>query len=383
MAGENFFQWAGRNIGEYVSGHEGWIPGRDTAGKAATQFSGGDADWIPGVSVAGGDRNPTSGWIGPTAIAQRTTNNPQPHTGPTGETTQQQAAARIAAQQAAAQQEAQRKNQLRGQYTSAFNNERDAKAQALREYGDQYSDANNAVVNKFRTGVEGINKQAAQNELNLRQSMANIIKNIQTGVRSGNVLLAGMNASDSGAVDALARAYARVGNNQSAEANSQAATVADELRQQMGQFVKERDDSLASLNTGRDTKLAGIRQDFASKIDSLFQGAEGEGLGGIVDKNVVNSVLNDALARLTSLNSQRDAQLAEIKQWGQPQIAEEAARLQALGQTGNAFAVADPTVQYGGANSPISNGELPIYVKGREDALVANPFKKDTRLVTA
>ena len=381
MAGENFFQWAGRNIGEYLSGQEGWIPGRDTAGKAATQFKGGDADWIPGVSVAGGDRNPTSGWIGPTAIAQ-STSNPTPTPTPTGGT-QQQAAARIAAQQAAAQQEAQRKNQLRGQYTSAFNNERDAQAQALREYGDQYSDANNTVVNKFRTGVEGVNKQAAQNELNLRQSMANIIKNIQTGVRSGNVSLAGMNASDSGAADALARAYARVGNNQSAEANSQAATVTDELRQQMGQFAKERDDSLASLNTGRDTKLAGIRQDFASKIDSLFQGAEGEGLGGIVDKNVVNSVLNDALARLTSLNSQRDAQLAEIKQWGQPQIAEEAARLQALGQTGNAFAVADPTVQYGGSNSPVSNGGLPIYVKGREDALVANPFKKDTRLVTA
>lgn len=381
MAGENFFQWAGRNIGEYLSGQEGWIPGRDTAGKAATQFKGGDADWIPGVSVAGGDRNPTSGWIGPTAIAQ-STSNPTPTPTPTGGT-QQQAAARIAAQQAAAQQEAQRKNQLRGQYTSAFNNERDAQAQALREYGDQYSDANNTVVNKFRTGVEGVNKQAAQNELNLRQSMANIIKNIQTGVRSGNVSLAGMNASDSGAADALARAYARVGNNQSAEANSQAATVTDELRQQMGQFAKERDDSLASLNTGRDTKLAGIRQDFASKIDSLFQGAEGEGLGGIVDKNVVNSVLNDALARLTSLNSQRDAQLAEIKQWGQPQIAEEAARLQALGQTGNAFQVADPTVQYGGSNSPVSNGGLPIYVKGREDALVANPFKKDTRLVTA
>ncbi len=307
---------------------------------------------------------------------------PAPAPAPVGET-QAQAQARVAAQQAAAQQEAQRKNQLRGQYTSAFNNERDAQAQALREYGDQYSDANNAVVNKFRTGVEGINKQAAQNELNLRQSMANIIKNIQTGVRSGNVSLAGMNASDSGAADALARAYARVGNNQSAEANSQAATVTDELRQQMGQFAKERDDSLASLNTGRDTKLAGIRQDFASKIDSLFQGAQGEGLGGIVDKNVVNSVLNDALVRLAGLNSQRDNQLSEIKQWGQPQIAEEAARLQALGQTGNAFQVADPTVQYGGSNSPVSNGGLPIYVKGREDALVANPFKKDTRLVTA
>lgn len=377
MAGENFFQWAARNTGEYLSGQDGWVPGQGTAQKTAQTLAGQDADWIPGVSVAGGDRNPTSGFIGPTATLQ-STSNPKPNpTPPTGETPQQQA------QRIAAQQEAKRKNQLRGQYTSAFNNERDAQAQALREYGDQYSDANNAVVNKFRTGVEGINKQAAQNELNLRQSMANIIKNIQTGVRSGNVSLAGMNASDSGAADALARAYARVGNNQSAEANSQAATVTDELRQQMGQFAKERDDSLASLNTGRDTKLAGIRQDFASKIDSLFQGAEGEGLGGIVDKNVVNSVLNDALARLTSLNSQRDNQLSEIKQWGQPQIAEEAARLQALGQTGNAFQVADPTVQYGGSNSPVSNGGLPIYVKGREDALVANPFKKDTRLVTA
>lgn len=383
MAGENFFQWAGRNIGEYVSGHEGWIPGRDTAGKAATQFSGGDADWIPGVSVAGGDRNPTSGWIGPTAIAQRTTNKPQPHTGPTGETTQQQAAARIAAQQAAAQQEAQRKNQLRGQYTSAFNNERDAKAQALREYGDQYSDANNAVVNKFRTGVEGINKQAAQNELNLRQSMANIIKNIQTGVRSGNVLLAGMNASDSGAVDALARAYARVGNNQSAEANSQAATVSDQLATSQRDLNKKRDEGIATLDRNRATEVDRVRNDFGTKIDQLIVDASSNGISGIADRSMVDAVLNEALGRLTGLTQSRDSRLAGVRAWGQPQIAEEAARLQALGQTGNAFAVADPTVQYGGANSPISNGELPIYVKGREDALVANPFKKDTRLVTA
>lgn len=53
-----------RNVGEYLSGKEGWIPGRDTAGKVKTTLGGGDADWVPSVSVQGGVRNP----VGPTIL---------------------------------------------------------------------------------------------------------------------------------------------------------------------------------------------------------------------------------------------------------------------------------------------------------------------------
>lgn len=376
MAGENFFQWAGRNIGEYVSGQEGFIPGRDTAGKAATQISGGDADWIPGVSVAGGDRNPTSGWIGPTATPQ-STSNPTPTPTPTGET-QQQAAARIAAQQAAEQRQAKI-----NQYGITAGGYKTAAQTSLRDLGNTYEDSVNQLVNDFTTGQTDINTKAAQNELNLRQSMANIIKGIQTGIRSGNVSLAGMNASDSGAQDALARAYARVGNNQSAEANSQAATVSDQLATSQRDLNRKKDEGIATLDRNRATEVDRVRNDFGTKIDQLVADASANGISGIADRSMVDAVLNEALGRLTGLTQSRDSRLAGVKAWGQPQIAEEAARLQALGQTGNAFAVADPTVQYGGANSPVSNGGLPIYVKGREDALVANPFKKDTSLVTA
>ena len=103
----------------------------------------------------------------------------------------------------------------------------------------------------------------------------------------------------------------------------------------------------------------------------------------MADRGIVDQVLNEALGRLNSLTQARNTRLSSVQAFTPQQIAEEAARLQAHGQTGNAFQVADPTVQYGGSNSPVSNGGLPIYVKGREDALVANPFKKDTRLVTA
>lgn len=46
-----------RNVGEYVTGKEGLIPGRDTKGKLQQQMSGGDANWLP-ISVQGGDRSP-------------------------------------------------------------------------------------------------------------------------------------------------------------------------------------------------------------------------------------------------------------------------------------------------------------------------------------
>ena len=53
-----------RNVGEYLSGKEGWIPGRDTAGKVKTTLNGGDADWVPSVSAQGGARNPVGPTIG-------------------------------------------------------------------------------------------------------------------------------------------------------------------------------------------------------------------------------------------------------------------------------------------------------------------------------
>lgn len=377
MAGENFFQWAGRNIGEYVSGQEGFIPGRDTAGKAATQISGGDADWIPGVSVAGGDRNPTSGFIGPTATPQSTSNpNPNP-TPPTGETPQQQA------QRIAAQQEAQRKAQLANQYGITVGGYKTAAQTSLRDLGNTYEDSINQLVNDYTSGQTDINSKSAQNELNLRQSMANIIKGIQTGIRSGNVSLAGMNASDSGASEALSRAYARVGNNQSAEANSQAATVSDQLATSQRDLNRKKEEGISTLDRNRATELDRVRNDFGTKIDQLLADASANGVSGVADRGIVDQVLNEALGRLNSLTQARNTRLSGVQAFTPQQIAEEAARLQALGQTGNAFQVADPTVQMGGSNSPVSNGGLPIYVKGREDALVANPFKKDTRLVTA
>jgi len=378
MAGENFFQWAGRNIGEYVSGQEGFIPGRDTAGKAATQLSGGDADWIPGVSVAGGDRNPTSGWIGPTAVPQSTSNpKPNPTPPPTGETPQQKA------QRIAAQQEAQRKAKLASQYGITAGGYKTAAQTSLRDLGNTYEDSINQLVNDYTSGQTDINSKSAQNELNLRQSMANIIKGIQTGVRSGNVSLAGMNASDSGAAEALTRAYARVGNNQSAEANTQAATVSDQLATSQRDLNRKKEEGISTLDRNRATELDRVRNDFGTKIDQLLADASSNGVSGVADRGIVDQVLNEALGRLTGLTQQRDQRLSSVQAFTPQQIAEEAARLQALGQTGNAFQVADPTVQMGGANSPVSNGGLPIYVKGREDALVANPFKKDTRLVTA
>lgn len=291
----------------------------------------------------------------------------------TGETATQ-AAARIAAEN---------KARMANQYGITAGGYKTAAQTSLRDLGNTYEDSVNQLVNDFTTGQGDINSKAAQNELNLRQSMANIIKGIQTGIRSGNVSLAGMNASDSGASEALSRAYARVGNNQSAEANSQAATVSDQLATSQRDLNRKKEEGISTLDRNRATELDRVRNDFGTKIDQLIADASSNGIGGVADRSIVDQVLNEALSRLTGLTQQRDQRLSGVQAFTPQQIAEEAARLQALGQTGNAFQVADPTVQYGGSNSPVSNGGLPIYVKGREDALVANPFKKDTSLVTA
>lgn len=58
------WDWIKRNTGEYLSGQDGLVPGRNTAKNFKSELSGGDANWIPEVSVVGGERSPRNSIFG-------------------------------------------------------------------------------------------------------------------------------------------------------------------------------------------------------------------------------------------------------------------------------------------------------------------------------
>jgi hypothetical protein len=270
-------------------------------------------------------------------------------------------------------------NARRGAFNVNTNNQAGAARQGLTDVGNTYDSKTNTFVDEITGGQDQLNRGFAGNELNLRRSMQNIVRGIQAGLRSGGVALAGVNASDSGAADAMARAYARSGNQQSGEARGQAAEQFEELQRQQGGLNTKRTRGEQDLGTWRDTETGRVRSDFGGKIDALAAQAEAEGLGGVVEKSIVDQVLNEALSRLAGIDQSRQQRLGGVRQWTPDEIMKEAIRLDELGQAGNAFSTTGPTVSYGSNGAPINGavmGEMPIYVKGKDQGIASIPIQR-------
>lgn len=364
-----------------------------TVADKANPFDGTNTDYnvFSNVSVAGGARSPSDGsFIG----AEPTTTNAgwvlganngynyvppadtgggttAPTSGGTGGTGTVDPYARWGGQAAY--------NSAVNNYGVSANNQAGGARQSLTDVGNTYDAKTNTFVNDITGGQGELNRGFAGNELNLRRSMQNIIRSIQSGIRSGGVALAGVNASDSGASDAMARAYARSGNEQTGEARGQAAEGFEELQRQQGALNTKRTEGEANLGTYRDTETGRVRGDFGGKLDALSADAEANGFGGVVDKSVVDQVLGEALARLSGIDQSRSQRLSGVQQWSPDEIMKEAIRLDELGQAGNAFSTTGPEVSYGGNGNPINGavmGEMPIYVKGKDQGIASIPLSR-------
>lgn len=269
-------------------------------------------------------------------------------------------------------------NNLRAGFDTSEANQTGAARTSLNDVGNTYDARTNTFINEITGGQDQLNRGFAGNELNLRRSMQNIVRGIQAGIRSGGVALAGVNASDSGASDALARAYARSGNQQSGEARGQAAEGFEELQRQQGSLNSKRNQGEQDLGTWRDTETGRVRQDFGGKIDALAAQASAQGMGDVIERSVVDTVLNEALGRLAQIDQRRQSALGGVRQWSPDEIMKEAIRLDELGAAGNAFSTTGPEVSYGGG-VPINGavmGEMPIYVKGKDQGIASIPISR-------
>ena len=361
---------------------------RQVADKA-NPFDGTDTDYnvFSNLEVSGGARDPgysqtgqlNPGWVlgangganyvGTGGGGSTPTSTPTSTGGGTSATT-------IAAQQEAARVAAAK----RAGYSVSANNQTGAARQSLTDVGNTYNDKTNAFINDITGGQDAINQGLASNELNLRRSMQNIVRGIQAGIRSGGVALAGVNASDSGAADALARAYARSGNQQSGEARGQAAEQFEELQRQQGALDTKKRQGEESLRTYADTETGRVRGDFGGKIDALIAQSEADGLGGVVERSIVDQVLGEALSRLSQIDQRRGAEMGGVRQWSPDEIMKEAIRRDELGQAGTIFQTTGPEVSYGGNNGmPINGavmGEMPIYTKGKDQGIASIPLTR-------
>ena len=210
----------------------------------------------------------------------------------------------------------------------------DAANQSATDVRNKYQGDVQKFLATIQNGQDDINSGMANNALNLRRSMANIAGGIRQGIKSGGVQLANMNATDSGAADAMARAYATMGNQQAGDANNEAALKEAELNTQQVKLNRDRDEGVAGFDRERDAEVNRIRGDLRNKLAILDAQGAAEGVNGVVDMGIVDRVINQAVAQLAAVDQMRGQRLAGINALDKAGANAKAAEMDVAGMEG-------------------------------------------------
>lgn len=214
-------------------------------------------------------------------------------------------------------------------------------------------------VTGLRQGQNTINSGRANNALNLRRSMAGIASGIRQGIRSGAVNLANMNAMDSSATDAMARAFARQGNSQAGAVNNEAQIAENQFATEQQNLGLQRQQGLGRLKSWRDNKVKDISSKLWQNLSEIDAAAQAEGLNGIVDMGARDRVVAQANAELNAVDAITQEELGKITGLDMGQVNQRAAEMDAAGAlVENPFTYEGGTVQWG--QSPNTPNGAPI-----------------------
>lgn len=276
------------------------------------------------------------------------------------------------------------------QYQTAINQARDnygvkqgglfsGTESAIRGAASDYGQQGTNFTNGLRQGQNTINSGMVNNALNLRRSMAGIASGLRQGIRSGGVSLANMNAMDSGAAEAMARAFARQGNQQAGDVNNQAQLAENELSTQQENLNLQRQQGLGQLTQWRENKTRDISDGLRQSLAELSAEARGAGLGDFVDTGRRDQLIAQASAELSAIDQATQAELAKIQGLDRAAINMRASEMDAMGAAAsNPFSVEGGNIGMGQRPAGAPLGPITIAPRFRnEDQLAFNPFLRD------
>lgn len=284
-----------------------------------------------------------------------------------------------AARQAAAQAEAVRQAAIVAQIATAQQGIESSGRLGATTYGDTYEKNVNDFLRTTEQGQQSINSGRTSNQLNLRRSMQNVTNDVRQGLRSGGVSLGNMNALDSGAAEALARAWARSGNKQVAGARNQAALKAGELDLTQANLGRERDDTARSLDLWRATEGSRVNDDLQTRLATLEAESAAQGVAGRVDMGIRNRIIDAAIARLNEIDAMRQQRLAAARPLTADEVMAAAIRMDQEGAAANPFATEGPSVTTP-EGAPLS--QLPLFTRKTDEDPLIPLARRDETLVT-
>lgn len=104
-------------------------------------------------------------------------------------------------------------------------------------YGSEYKRGIDNWLTNTRYGQEDLNNKGAKNELAKQQGVQGIVGMVGRGIKSAGVMLAGKNAGNSSAAQALASAYGDQGRRQMASVGNQYEMANQDLQTEQNRFT--------------------------------------------------------------------------------------------------------------------------------------------------
>lgn len=238
----------------------------------------------------------------------------------------------------------------------------DTSGQSAENYGLGFKNSILDFLDSLRQQQLGINNKGVQAELAKQQGTQGILGMVGRGIRSGNVLLANKNASDSSASGALAQAYGDIGNRQLAGIGNQYGLAQNDIQQLQGQLQTSTQSGVRKLNTDEQQSVNNIVLDARNQLAQLQAAMTNASLPDQLDLQAEQEKVRQiALAKLQGLDQQLSQGVAGIQPTDIAARRAEAARLAGLGtpvETPFNFSTEAPT-QFQG--SDVAPGNLPLF----------------------
>lgn len=163
-------------------------------------------------------------------------------------------------------------------------------------------------IDSLRTGQRGIDERGVQNELARSQGRSSIMDMVGRGIRSGGVMLANRNASDSSAAGALAGAYGQIGRQQLGSVNNQYELENRNIGMSQEDLNTQRGTGLRKFDEGKTQTINGI---VAAARDSLAQLDAAMAQASLPERIQIEQEKQQIQNQVAGVLSQYDAELAQ------------------------------------------------------------------------
>lgn len=159
-------------------------------------------------------------------------------------------------------------------------------------------------LDSLKATQTGIDRQSVQNELAKKQGTASVLDAVGHGIKSGGVILANKNASNSSAGDALAAAYADIGRRQLSGVGNQYAQGQNAVQQSEADLATQEAGGVRQLQTSKTQVVNGIVGDAQTKLAAL-------------DGQIASANLPDRINIEAEKEQVRQTALSQLQQYDQ------------------------------------------------------------------